>query len=159
MSEDLSKLGLSELYDQLIPISPPPEVPLTPQTAGWLILAAVIGALCVTAIAVWRRRYRANAYRRAALAALQGAGDDPAKIAHVLRRTAIAAYPRAKVAGLIGDDWLGFLDATCPDIKLSQTDAGRALLNAPYKNTAPDTELATLARRWIRSHNTRGIAP
>ncbi|AXI56285.1 DUF4381 domain-containing protein [Sulfitobacter sp. JL08] len=159
MSEDLSKLGLTELYDQLIPITTPPQVPLTPQTAGWLILAAVITAAGIVAIALWRRRYRANAYRRAALAALQDAGDNPAMIAHILRRTAIAAYPRDRVAGLIGDDWLGFLDATCPDIKLSRTDAGQTLLNAPYTATAPDTDLAASARRWIKSHTTKGTVP
>jgi hypothetical protein len=158
MSVDLSELGLSELYDQLIPITPPPEVPLTPQTVGWLLVAVVAVAALGFLTSVWVRRYRANAYRRAALAALRDAGDDPVKIAQVLRRTAIAAFPRAKVAGLIGADWLQFLDRTCAQITLSQTDAGRTLLNAPYTDTAPNTQLTELARRWIRSHNSKGTA-
>ena len=101
------------------------------------------------------RHRRANAYRRAALQALDQAGDDPAQIALVLRRTALAAFPRAQVAGLIGADWLRFLDHSFGGTGFAN-GAGRALTTAPYQGGEPDRVLTDLARRWITTHRMAG---
>ena len=70
MSEDLSGLNLIELLD-LLQVPPEPEpVSLFPATVGWIWSGLALAVLCGWAIYRWRARYRANAYRRAALAEL-----------------------------------------------------------------------------------------
>jgi Domain of unknown function (DUF4381) len=111
---------------------PPEPIPVSmmPQTWGWAGLAALLTALLLWLL--WRgwRRWRANAYRRAALAELELAGDDPARIAGVLRRTALAAWPRVEVASLTGEDWPAFLSRTGP--RPLSRKAAETLVAAPY---------------------------
>lgn len=150
--------SLVSLIDRLADPAPPPPVPLTPQTAGWVVLAALL-VLALVALVVWQvRRYRANAYRRAALAELTAAGDNPAAIALVVRRTALAAWPRGDVASLAGEDWLRFLDTSggCEDFRRG---AGRALVEAPFRGGRPPAGLAEVAARWVRRHRVSRPAP
>ncbi len=64
-----------------------------PQTVGWIWLGRLVWrALFLAGLAGCVHR-RANAYRRAGLAALTAAGDDPARIAQIIRRTALAGFP------------------------------------------------------------------
>lgn len=153
--------NLVDLLGGLAEPAVPAPVPLTPQTAGWAVLAAIL-ALALLAAVVWLvRRWRANAYRRAALAELAGAGDDPAAIATVLRRTVLAVWPRPAVASLSGEAWLAFLDRTGGGDAFA-TGPGRALIEAPYRApaAAPSPDLAPLAARWIRRHRAhKGTAP
>lgn len=140
--------NLVDLMSRLVEPAAPEPVSLAPQTAGWWVL----GALVATALAwgLWRSwlRWRANAYRRAALASLADMDDDPAAVAAILRRAALAAFPRAEVAGLTGPDWVGFLCATgrFPEA------AGPALIRAPYAPVAEPAGLRIAAERWIRTH-------
>jgi hypothetical protein len=142
--------SLVDLLGELVEVPAPAPVSMLPQTAGWLVAGTVL--LLVLALVAYRawRRYRANAYRRDALAALTAAHDDPASIAVVLRRVAVSAYPRREVAGLAGEAWLRFLDAHCEGSRFA-TD-GRALLEGPYRSMPPAPELTALARGWIRGH-------
>ncbi len=151
MSEDLTKLNLAELLDLLEPMPEPGSVSLWPQTQGWIWLAMV-----VTAAAAWLIRrgvkiYRANAYRRAAVKQLEEAGDNPIAIAEIVRRTALAAYPRAEVAGLYGERWLDFLDAAC-DGNAFCSGPGRMLATAPYAATEQVDGLKEVAIAWVRGH-------
>lgn len=155
MSQHLEGKDLVELLDMLEPVPEPAAVSLMPQTPGWIVLGIVV------VVAVWwglrqmRARRRAGAYRRAALAELDRAGDkaedDSAYIATLLRRTALAGYPRAQVAGLTGDDWLNFLDQSYGGKGFSGPE-GKALLAAPYRRNIPQPGLADLARTWITTH-------
>lgn len=144
-------VDLVTLIDRLAEPPEPAPISMLPQTPGWL----VFGGLCLLALAWlgwrWRAHRRANAYRRAALAELQGAGDDPTAIAEVLRRTALAAWPRERVAGLHGAAWLEFLDRSGAG---GFTDGpGRVIARAPYQGAAePAPGLNELAARWIRDH-------
>ena len=144
--------NLVDLLDQLIEPAPPPPVSMAPQTAGWAVLALLV--LCGLVYALWTYRdYRQrNAYRRAALVALDGAGDDASAIAAVLRRAALVAYPRSEVASLSGDDWLSFLDRS-GRMSGFREGAGRVLVTAPYAGVGkPAPELSGLARTWITKH-------
>ena len=125
-----------------------------PQTIGWPVAGALL--LAWLAWVGWRgwRRYRANRYRREALAALsrmQGAlrEADPARRATALRdaavllkRTALAAWPRGQVASLAGAQWADFL----------RTHAGRAgeaaALLATLVQDAEYRADAVLAAQW-----------
>ena len=140
---------LLDLLDALRQPEPPAPVAMTPQTPGWIVLGAVLLLLLAWGALIWRRRRRANAWRREALAALAEAGDDPAAVAPILRRAALALHPRAEVAGLTGERWLRFLDrAGGPGFA---EGPGRALAAGPYDGRgAPAPGLSALAARWVR---------
>ncbi len=143
---------LIDLIDSLAEPAMPDPIPMTPQTAGWAVLAVLVALLLVWFIVRAVQRWRANAYRRAALAALGEAGDDAAAVSAVLRRTALAAYGRARVASLAGGDWLGFLDRTGGDGAFAD-GPGAALASAPYRaDAAPVPGLGALAAHWVRRH-------
>ena len=148
--------NLSNLRD--LALAPP--VPLWPPAPGWWILAAacVVTAAIGVAMAVTQRRR--NAYRRTALSALDA--TEPAGISGVLKRAALAAWPRDEVASLSGAAWLAFLDRTGRTTAFS-TGAGRALETLSFGGTvdAPATDaVRDAARHWIRVHRrTRDAAP
>lgn len=162
MNAEVEGLDLVQLLQLLEPIEEPPLISLWPQTMGWIVIgvAAILIGTWLFRRALLRRR--ANFYRRAALEEIETATDSPAKLAEIVRRTALAAYPRADVAGLYGEDWLAFLDRTG---RLSSGDegqdfrqgSGRAFAQAPYvSGSALESvnagELASLASRWVRGH-------
>ena len=151
MNEDLSSLTLVELLDLLEPVPEPPAVSLWPQTAGWLVLGIVLLAVAAWLIRRWRAARRANAYRRAALMELAAAGDDPARLAAILRRAALVAFPRARVAGLHGDDWLAFLESSCDGADF-RTGTARVVATAPYAPAPPDAAVTAQVAHWLRHH-------
>lgn len=140
---------LVDLIDRLVEPTAPDPVPLTPQTWGWAILAAVVAAALALFIRRQLLRYRANAYRREALAELASCGDDPAEVAAILRRAALCAWPRGQVASLTGQAWLRFLD----DNGGFPRDEGAELLSAPWRpDRKPSPSLRRAAEDWIRNH-------
>ncbi len=156
MNEDLSELNLVELFDRLVQPDAPEPVSMLPQTSGWLWLAIALLVLSGVMAWLWLRWWRSTAYRRAALAALRAAGDDPAAIADVLKRAALAGFPREEVASLHGNNWLAFLDRTGGRSPVfSGSEAGLVLASAPYRPQPPNAELARTAATWIRRHRNR----
>lgn len=153
MNEDLSKLNLVDLIDLLEPVPEPAPVSLWPQTAGWLWLVLLLVALVMWVVHRLLRRHRANAYRRAALEELDAANANPAAIAGILRRAAIAAYGRRRVAALSGEAWLNFLDDSFGGNDFC-AGAGRSLAVAPYQKDVQADGLTDLAATWIRRHRT-----
>jgi Ca-activated chloride channel family protein len=116
-------------------------------------------ALLVLAARYLIEQRRVNRYRREALAVLktiEGERDlNPAesaqRIAALLKRTALAAYPRQQVASLTGSDWARFLkESTRNDQQVA--DAAEMLAAAAYRPDADGRELSAPARRWIRLH-------
>lgn len=155
MTEPREIVTLVDLLDRLVDAPAPPPVSMTPQTPGWLVL----GALLLAGLAVlawrWRARRLATAFRREALAALDGAGDDPVAIAAILRRAALVAHDRADVAGLSGTEWLGFLDQGMDGAPFS-SGIGRAVADGPYRpDPAPVPGLAALARARLMHEGPR----
>ena len=139
---------LSNLRD----IALPPEVSLWPPAPGWWIVGvaalATMAILAVAAIA----RHRRNAYRREALGQLDTV--DPGSISTVLKRTALAAWPREQVAALTGTAWLAFLDRTgrttvftAGDGRHIETLAFGGVVDVASANAARDA-----ARIWVRGH-------
>ncbi|MXP63567.1 DUF4381 domain-containing protein [Roseomonas sp. M0104] len=129
----------------------PPPVAFWPATPAWLVLLllvlALLGWLALRAWRAWRR----DAYRRDALRALAGAG--PAEIAALLKRTALAAWPRERVAALSGADWAAFLRRSAPRAALGAAMAER-LAGLAYAPAAPP-EVRAAAAQWIRRHDPR----
>ncbi len=136
--------------DDLRDIVEAAPVPWWPPAPGWWILAAVV---MITAIAFgircWRQ-WTASAYRRAALKELESAATVPA-VADILKRTALAAWPRADVAPLSGSDWCDWLRQT-GTAELS-ADVADALGGGVYAGAeAASRPLIEFADGWIRTH-------
>lgn len=138
----------------LRPLHTPAPVDWWPPAPGWWLLMLL--GVSLLALFWWLRRRRA--LRRAALLELRrlqnNARDDSefaAGVNQLLRRFALACYPRRQVAALSGEAWLAFLESHSSGGGFA-AGPGRALLRAPY---APRSELdrdalAVLARGWIR---------
>ena len=149
---------LANLVD--IPLSTP--VSLWPQTWPLRILLAVVFVSLICG-ALWTvHRWRANRYRREALSELKrieagAATSAPAELAAALaslvRRTALAAFPREQVASLTNAAWLSFLDRTDGRRTFSE-GPGRALETSAYRQApAMDSSgLISAVRSWIKLH-------
>lgn len=95
----------------------PPEISFWPPAPGLWILGAGCAALLAIAIQRAVQRYRAAAYRRAAIAELDALGDEidrggtaiPAGVSAVLKRVAMVDYGREPVASLSGEAWASFV--------------------------------------------------
>jgi Ca-activated chloride channel family protein len=146
----------------LIDMPLPQAVSLWPQT-GPARLAIVVALAALIATAWWIvRRRRSNGYRREALAELRWIerGDTAdtravvADLAALVRRTALAAFPREQIVALTGPAWRAFLDRSYRGDEFSR-GAGRAL-EAAYRPMPPEQSalpaLIELVRRWIRHH-------
>jgi hypothetical protein len=140
------------------PVMPEP-VAWLPATPGWWIVLGWLMAVIVLAALQLEGRRRRNRYRRDALAELKAIEarmhDDPVvsaqRIAAVLKRTALVAYPRRDVAGLHGAEWARFLTESAdndPQIAKAADD----LAAAAYRPDANPQVLSSPARRWIRRH-------
>jgi hypothetical protein len=152
---------------QEIPL--PAPISYRPATIGWVVVGVV--ALAVLASAAWRwfRRWQANAYRREALremADLERRFAQPdarvgalAALPALLKRTALAAMPRVGVASLSDEQWLAFLDRTCPPGGFA-SGPGKLLPRIAYQTIVRPTpaelhQLVALVRRWITHHDVR----
>jgi len=141
----------------------PDPVSWWPPAPGWWLLAALGVALLAGGLIWWsRRRLRRRAARlaRAELADLeqefQRQRDGVAflrGLSRLLRRFALARFPRQDVAGLTGSAWLEFLDAQGGGGRFG-AEFGALLTEGPYRPAAdpPVAELARLAGAWI-DHN------
>ncbi|SEB16648.1 DUF4381 domain-containing protein [Paraburkholderia sartisoli] len=164
----LAPANTSLALQPLKELSLPAPVSWAPQTAGWLIVALALLALAAWAAWIAWRRHQRERYRKIALAELDALAarlnDAPhraaalAAIAPLIKRTALAAAPRERVAALTGDAWLAFLART-----RGQFDARSGALLSLLSYAPPET-LATVsqhdaealvghARDWIRDHH------
>jgi hypothetical protein len=141
--------------DRLHDIVVPPAVPWWPPAPAWyavIAIGCVLIAVLVWQLVAWWNR---NRYRRAALRELDrlGANAPLAAVAELVKRVALAAFPRERVAALSGDAWLRFLDASIGATDFAQ-GAGRALGGTEYAPGAhPATpELVAVVRHWISHH-------
>lgn len=156
MNENWTGLNLADLIERLEPVPEPPAISMMPQTAGWIWLGLLVLALISWLIWSGRRRWNRNAYRRQALRELPECTSDAAKMAELLRRTALGAYPRDKIAALYGQEWLVFLDESYGGTGFTR-GPGQQIALAPYKEVSTSTDLTSLVRVWIKTHR-RGVS-
>jgi predicted negative regulator of RcsB-dependent stress response len=153
-------LNLPQLLDRMHELVMPEPVAWLPQTPGWWIVLGWM--LAVLLLLAWQfaRRRRRNRYRRDALAELKtiaaaselGPAESAQHIAALLKRTALAVYPRDEVAALYGADWAQFLrDSSGNDPQIA--DAADRLAAAAYRPDADGSVLTGPAKRWIRLHH------
>ena len=159
MSSRFEGLNLPQLLELMHEIVVPEPVPWIPQTPGWWVLLGwtiAVVALCTLAFVRKRRR---NRYRREALALLDtveldtevSPAESARRVAEIVKRTALVAYPRTRVANLYGEAWAEFLrDSAGNDKRISE--AADSLATAAYRPDADGRALVPSARRWVRVH-------
>ncbi|WFR97577.1 DUF4381 domain-containing protein [Rhizobium tumorigenes] len=163
--DPMTEAALKTLKD----ISTPEPVSWVPQTWGWGVLAGLLALLVISIAVRWFLRYRANAYRREALALLfdiEEKMSDPARrhdgvhdLTELLKRVALAAWPRQEVASMHGLSWTRFLGNS--DDKVSETSLSKLLDDFEYRDietldTMPSNvgdDLILSARKWIEGHH------
>ena len=152
-------LNLPQLLELMHGLEMPEPVPMVPQSPGWWVLAGWLAAVALVVAVQLARRRRRNRYRREAASLLDGiaarSASDPSgsalEIAALLKRTALAAYPREAVASLYGADWAAFLVRTAGN-DAEVVAAADQLAFSAYRADADGAELVDPARRWIRLH-------
>lgn len=169
---NISVPGLEKLHEIVLP----PAVSWMPQTAGWYALFGLIGLVAVWLIFMRVRNFRANRYRRLALKRLDGIAEKVTvpesresvltELSSLMKWTALRAYPRTRVAGLNGNQWLLFLDQTLGGNNFNQGE-GRVLGELAYVpashisslSDAMISRLIDLVRRWITEHAPAVLLP
>jgi hypothetical protein len=153
----MNDAGSLQNLNDIVPPSPPPWWPPAP---GWYLLMAVTALLLLWLAYRGWRRWRADRYRREALAELAAIRDTSVSLEALpalLKRTALAAWPRAEVASLSGDAWHHFLDRTAPRADFSDGlgplldrlsyGEGRAALSPDERRRLLDA-----VQHWLRRH-------
>lgn len=134
----------------------PEAVGWWPLAPGWWVLIALAAAGVGWLLYLEYRKWRRNAARRVALGEFgrirreYESGADTLAVARelseLLRRGMLAYAPRAEVAGLTGERWLGWLDRGLDDRPFTE-GPGRCLESLPYQHpgrVADDTDLRGL---------------
>jgi len=118
--------------------------PFWPPAPGvWVALGMVVAVLLFVAWHLHTVRNR-NAYRKAGVMLL-GSAATAYDVSVVLKRVALAAFPREQVASLYGEDWAAFLHKTCPRSYFKALVSGDS-------GVEPGEDLLELAGTWIRHH-------
>jgi hypothetical protein len=140
-------------------IQVPPAPDFWPPAPGWWVLLG-LAAVLLGFMAWWLySRYRVVRRRRRILEELARLEDRcagpslAAEISALLKRVALARFPRSEVARLTGQGWLDFLDRNGGGGRFV-TGPGRVLADGPYAPVAAfDADaLLALAGDWIRSN-------
>lgn len=125
----------------------PEAISWWPLAPGWWVVIALFAVGLGYLIRLYLRNHARGAARRHALQQLQTLTADfeqhhnavtfSSDMSELLRRTMLAYAPRQEVAGLTGDDWLAWLDRDLNQPRF-QSDAGRKLLELPYRRPGDD---------------------
>jgi hypothetical protein len=166
MNEDAT--SLDRLHDIIEPVA----AMWWPLAPGLQIVFALSALLLAIALLRGFISWQHNRYRREALTQLKhllSARDKPANdcerlaaIAALLKRTAITAFSRDKVAASNGSEWFAFLDQS-GGTNFS-AGLGAALEHANYIrndawNAAQLQQLGIAVRHWIKHHKVEVVNP
>ena len=141
--------ALAKLHDYYQPIQPA----WVPQTIGWYVLFVFLALFLLWLLFRAIHRWFANRYRREALRELATATPD--QFSALLKRTALAVWPREQVASLSGNDWLTFLNEAAKTESFLTMPGSQIEEFALHQNSASLDEeqaLRDIAVQWIRRH-------
>jgi hypothetical protein len=152
-------------HRDFVELSVPEEVSLAPQAAGWYVLGAVLAGALVLGLVRAAQRYRRDVYRRAALSELArlreaAAGGERSaaleQLPELLKRCALAAFPRERVAALSGARWHVFLERRAPGALSDDAKSAlsRLVLEGPSElPRQAERALFDGVERWVRRHH------
>lgn len=158
-------------------IASPDPISTLPSGPGWWFVFGAVLLLCAAMLYRAHKRWRANAYRRraiAALAALEKAAlekpegppgqnwhDHLQSVPEILRATALHAYPRLAVVAASGDTWRAFLNAAT-DKPLWSEKTFQVLYAVSYKpasaskiSTQEAESVLRAAKAWVNEHTSQ----
>lgn len=140
----------------------PPPISHWPPAPGWFFLAglilAVAGYVSYRLLKHWHQT-RAKRFALKQLIHLEERYHNQGSVQIIteelsilVRRTALAAFPRKEVASLEGNAWLQFLDKT-GNTNLFSSGPGRILSTAPYQRKInPDIKsVFDVVKHWIET--------
>jgi hypothetical protein len=167
MNEPTVNTTVLDLRDIHLP-EPVSWWPLAP--GWWLLIAAILFALVV--IYISRKIYLSRQLKRDIVAELEKikqqfrTSNNKSQLAKslsiLLRRASITFYPANDIAGLTGERWLAYLDATGDHARNAtafHSETGKVLLSAPYLPEKTDLDfdaqaLVQLCESWLLApHN------
>jgi len=151
-------------------IKAPPPIPWSFEAPGWTVVWMLLLLILTGILFRAFRKWRANAYRRTALAAMRKVenhkGDRKetvlSALPRILKDTALCAYPRTHVASLSGEKWIEFLQQSYGTKGFDRVAAENLNIIAyqrPEHWWFSENEAAQtiyLAKNWIRYHD-RGV--
>ena len=148
--------GLGPLYE-------PEAIGFSFQSPGWYVLAGLLLLLALFIFVKWLRTYLKNAYRREALKHLveietgfaqQGELSYLREALVLLKKVAIDAFGREKVAQLHGDEWLIFLEERGKETPFwnYSTSISAVIYKSENIDTALGEQIIGLSKRWIKTH-------
>lgn len=155
-------------HQGFIEIIAPEPAPFEPRTVGWYLLGGLVLIGLGFSLLRLVRSYRRNQYRRLSLRELRALSAQMSrdrmatlpKLPLLLKRVALAVYPRERVAKLSGEPWFAFLEEQAPGaISPAGKDALLQILRGTLGDVpaSVDHELFESIRRWVRRH--RGEEP
>ena len=144
---------MSAPLDALHDFYQPPPPSWMPQTIGWHVVFVLVAAIVLWTAVHLIKKWFANRYRREALREL--ALLPPEQFSALLKRTALTAWPREKVASLSGDAWLDFLNKSVGEGLFHDAPASHIeeLAFQPGSISSEDEQtMRRIAATWIRRH-------
>lgn len=153
MAEKSVSTSLDNLND--IVVSEP--VPFWPPAPGWYLLAAVVAAVGISLSLRWWRRFREDHYRREATRELKRLESETAlpqqraaaaaALPGLVKRVALTAWGRTRVAALDGESYLELLDQSVdghPFLEGAGRHLPRLSYDPGYRNQITNAELREL---------------
>jgi len=150
----------------------PETVSSWPPAPGWWLLALLI--LSCIGWVIWKlwKNHQQKHLLRLSLASLEKLETDYVEhqdsqrlirqYSSLLKRVALARFPRQKVASLNGSSWLKFLDQSA-ETSLFNSTAGQLLINAPYQRPGTDItdidQLTQAIKQWFEAINSKKLQP
>ena len=138
---DSAQHSLNDLRGIVVP--PPPS--LWPPAPGVWLRLGILGAATLILGRYLCLRWKRDGYRRAGLALLESA-QTVYDVSVVLKRVALAVFPREQVASLHGADWLAFLNSRCSRSHFEPVDSPMVA------ESEAGQDFVRRARVWIRHH-------
>ena len=151
--------------DQLKDIHLPSEINWWPLAIGWWLAACLVLVLLVLLVVLFKKHRKKKQHLQRGLAPFDQLANNESlssqdwlnELSILLRRIAINVHGRNDAAGLVGGDWLSYLDRSGSTNEFSQ-GVGKVLAEQPYQTDVDyDRESITkLARVWVKEQYKRG---
>lgn len=151
--------------DQLKDIHLPSEVSWWPLAIGWWALLVLVLLGCFLLWRIWKKKQQYKQQHSVMSEAFDTLAADSTlddrewlgELSALLKRIVISLHGRDAGAGLVGQDWLYFLDKQGNTDQFSK-GVGQVLESAPYQESVQydRSELLALVKQWLKTQLKKG---